>query len=228
VNGLAVLDTGDISFGKPSRITVSTAMGSSGFVDVERKAELGGPLHTKGMEILQGYLESTFAQEHAISLSARTVFEQSYSGIDGDSASSTELYAILSSLSGIPIHQGIAVTGSVNQKGEIQAIGGVNQKIEGYYEVCKLKGLNEEQGVMIPETNVKHLMLKEEVVEAVKKGDFKVWSVSHIDEGIEVLTGTKAGKKLKKGGFSKDSIKEKVDKRLKEMNEKLKANRNRN
>ncbi len=222
VNGLAVLDTGDLSFGKPSRITVSTAMGSNGFVDVERKAELGGPIHTKGMEILQGYLESTFAQDHAINLSARTVFEQSYSGIDGDSASSTELYAILSSLSGQPIQQGIAVTGSVNQKGEVQAIGGVNQKIEGYFEVCRMKGLNGQQGVMIPETNLPNLMLREEVIDAVKKGDFKIWSVSHIDEGIEILTGVKAGKKLKKGGFSKDSIKDKVDHRLKEMNDKLK------
>lgn len=222
VNGLAVLDTGDISFGKPSRITVSTAMGSKGIVDVERKAELGGPIHTKGMEILQGYLESCFAQEHAIDLSARTVFEQSYSGIDGDSASSTELYGILSSLSGVPIQQGIAVTGSVNQKGEVQAIGGVNQKIEGYFEVCELKGLNGEQGVMIPNTNVGNLMLKEEIVEAVKKGDFRIWSVGHVDEGIEVLTGVKAGKKLKGGGFSKNSIKEKVDHRLKEMNDKLK------
>ncbi|MFB6258741.1 MAG: Lon protease family protein [Flavobacteriales bacterium] len=226
VNGLAVLDTGDISFGKPSRITVSTAMGSSGFVDVERKAELGGPIHTKGMEIIQGYLESSFAQDHAISLTARTVFEQSYSGIDGDSASSTELYAILSSLAAVPIQQGIAVTGSVNQKGEVQAIGGVNQKIEGYFEVCRMKGLTGEQGVLIPNTNVKNLMLREEVIEAVKNGEFNIWSVGHIDEGIELLTGVKAGKKLKKGGFSKDSIKDKVDRRLKEMNERSKGNKN--
>ncbi len=193
INGLSVLDFGDITFGVPSRITCTVSPGKSGVIDIEREAELSGPIHTKGVLILSGFLMNKFMQDKPPSLSARLVFEQSYSGVEGDSASSTELYAILSSLSGVPIKQGIAVTGSVNQKGEIQPIGGVNEKIEGYYEICKALGLNGEQGVLIPASNIKNLMLKEEVVDAIKEDKFKIWTANNIEEGIEVLTGVKAG-----------------------------------
>jgi len=193
VNGLSVLGLGDISFGIPSRITCTVSLGKSGVIAVEREAELSGPLHTKGVLILTGYLNGKFMQERPIGLSARLVFEQSYSPVDGDSASSTELYAILSALSSVPIKQGIAVTGSVNQRGEIQPIGGVNQKVEGYFEICKRKGLNGQQGVMVPAANIKNMMLKEEVVEAVRAGNFKIWAVETIEDGIEILTGMKAG-----------------------------------
>jgi predicted ATP-dependent protease len=195
-------------------------MGREGLVDIEREAELSGPIHTKGFLILSGYLNQKYATEKPLSLSARLVFEQSYSGVDGDSASSTELYALLSELSNIPIKQGIAVTGSVNQKGVVQAIGGVNQKIEGFFEVCKAKGITGEQGVMIPESNVNDLMLKEEVVEAVNQGKFHIWPVKSIDEGIEILTGVKAGERLQDGGFAKESVHAKVDQRLFELAEK--------
>ena len=193
VNGLSVLDFGDISFGVPSRITCTVNPGKGGVLDIEREAEMGGPIHTKGVLILSGFLMSRFMQDKPPCLSARIVFEQSYSGVEGDSASSTELYAILSALSGIPIKQGIAVTGSVNQKGEIQPIGGVNEKIEGYYEICKALGLTGEQGVLIPAANLRNLMLKEEVVDAIKAGKFTIWAAGTIEEGIEVLTGVKAG-----------------------------------
>lgn len=193
INGLSVIDIGDISFGIPSRITCSVSLGKGGVIAIEREAELSGPIHTKGVLILTGYLSGKFMQDKPVSLSARLVFEQSYSGVEGDSASSTELYAILSALSTLPIKQGIAVTGSVNQKGEIQPIGGVNEKIEGYYEICKNIGLNGEQGVMIPSANMRNMMLKEEVAEAVKEGKFKIWAVDTIDDGIEILTGVKAG-----------------------------------
>ena len=164
-------------------------------MDIEREAKMGGPIHTKGVLILSGYINDKYAKDKLLSLSARLVFEQNYEGVEGDSASSTELYSILSSLSGLPIKQNLAVTGSVNQKGEVQAIGGVNEKIEGFFEVCKAKGLTGQQGVMIPDSNVQNLMLKEEVVDAVKEGKFNVYSVKTIDEGIEVLTGTKAGER---------------------------------
>ncbi|MDV7391728.1 S16 family serine protease, partial [Arthrospira platensis SPKY1] len=177
VNGLAVLDLGDISFGRPNRITASISVGSAGILDIEREAKLGGPIHTKGVLILTGFLAETFGSDKQVSLQAHLVFEQSYGGVEGDSASSTELYALISALSGIPINQGIAVTGSVNQKGEVQAIGGVNQKIEGFFDVCKIKGLTGRQGVMIPAANVQNLMLKHEVLEAVEKGKFSIWSV---------------------------------------------------
>ena len=183
VNGLSVLGTGDVAFGQPSRITVSVGLGREGLVDIEREAKLGGPLHTKGVMILSGYLAGKFAQDKPLSLSARIVFEQNYSGVDGDSASSTELYAILSALSGLPIRQNIAVTGSVDQNGEIQAIGGVNEKIEGFFEVCKAKGLTGDQGVMIPRSNETNLMLKEAVVEAVQGGKFHIWSVDYSRRG---------------------------------------------
>ncbi len=221
VNGLSVLQMGEIEFGQPSRITVSIGLGRDGLVDIEREAKLGGPLHTKGVLILSGYLTEKFAQETPLSLSARLVFEQSYTGVDGDSASSTELYAILSALSDLPIQQGIAVTGSVNQKGEVQAIGGVNEKIEGFFDICVAKGLTGRQGVIIPESNVSNLMLKEPVVEAVQNGKFHVWPVKTIEEGIEILTGCSAGERLPEGGFSEDTVNGRVEKRLKVLSRRL-------
>ena len=222
VNGLSVSSLGDITFGRPSRITASIGLGREGLIDIEREAKLGGPIHTKGVMILSGYLAQKYAQDKPLSLSARLVFEQSYSGVEGDSASSTELYALLSSLSGLPIKQGIAVTGSINQKGEVQAIGGVNEKIEGFFETCKAMGLTGEQGVIIPESNVQNLMLKEEVVEAVREGKFHIWSVKNVDEGIEILTGVKAGARQEDGIFEEGSVNYLVDKRLRELAEKMK------
>jgi len=219
VNGLAVIDIGEYMFGKPSRITAKTYMGKSGVVDIERQVKMGGNIHSKGVMILNGYLGEKFAQERPLSLSASICFEQSYDGVDGDSASSTEAYCILSSLSGVPIKQSIAVTGSMNQHGMVQPIGGVNEKIEGFFHVCKVKGLTGDQGVMIPEANSKHLMLKDEVIDAVKKKKFHIWAVSTIDEGIEVLTGKKAGVKDKKGKYSKGTISYLVDEKLKEYSE---------
>ncbi|MHA2172087.1 MAG: Lon protease family protein [Candidatus Kariarchaeaceae archaeon] len=214
VNGLSVLQLGDITFGQPSRITASVGLGKQGVVNVEREANMSGPIHTKGMLILSGYLTQKFAQDKPLSLNAHVAFEQNYGGVAGDSASSTELYAILSALSDSPIKQGIAVTGSVNQKGEVQAIGGVNEKIEGFFEICKLKGLTGEQGVMIPSSNKKNLMLKQEVIAAVEKGEFHIWSIETIEDGIEVLTGVKAGERGKDGTFEKNSIFDRADTRL--------------
>jgi predicted ATP-dependent protease len=202
-------------------VTASVGLGRDGVIDIEREAKMGGPIHTKGVLILSGYLNEKYAQDKPLSLSTRLVFEQSYGGVEGDSASSTELYAILSVLSELPIKQNLAVTGSVNQKGEVQAIGGVNEKIEGFFEVCKAKGFTGKQGVMIPESNVQNLMLKEEVVDAVKAGQFRIYSVKTIDEGIEILTGMKAGERLKDGTIEKDTVNFFVDKRLREMAEKL-------
>jgi lon-related putative ATP-dependent protease len=222
VNGLSVIGLGDFAFGTPSRVTVSIGLGREGVVDIEREAKMGGPIHTKGVLILSGYLNEKYAQDKPLSLSARLVFEQNYAGVEGDSASSTELYSILSALSSLPIKQNIAATGSVNQKGEVQAIGGVNEKIEGFFEVCKAKGLTGQQGVMIPESNVQNLMLKEEILDAVKEKKFHIYAVSTIDEGIENLTGIKAGVKRKDGTFEKDTVNDRVDKRLREIAEKLK------
>ena len=202
VNALSIIDMGDLKIGKPSKITCSINLGKEGIITVEREAELSGPIHTKGVLILNGYLAERFFQDKPISLTARLVFEQSYAEIEGDSASSTELYALLSSLSKTPIQQGIAVTGSVNQKGEIQSIGGINEKIEGYFEVCKIIGFNGEQGIMIPSSNVQNLMLKKEVIEAVKENKFKIWTVDNIDDGIEVLTGIRSGTIEEKGSIS--------------------------
>jgi len=173
--------------------------GKDGIIAIEREAELSGPIHTKGVMILTGYLSEKYIQEKPISLNARVVFEQSYGEIEGDSASSSELYTILSGLSNLPIKQGIAVTGSVNQKGEIQAVGGINEKIEGYFEVCKLLGGGEEQGVIIPSANIRNLMLKEQVLEAIKQNKFKIWAIDTIDDGIEILTGLKAGTPQEEG-----------------------------
>jgi lon-related putative ATP-dependent protease len=217
VNGLAVLGIGDYAFGRPSRITASVGVGREGILDIERLAQMGGATHTKGVLIISGFLNDRYAMDAPLSLSARLVFEQSYSGVDGDSASSTELYALLSELSEVPIRQNIAVTGSVSQKGEVQAIGGVNQKIEGYYETCKAIGLTGEQGCMIPWANVRNLMLKEEVVQAIKDGKFHVWPVRTIDEGIEVLTGVKAGERKDDGTYEEGTINYLVQQRLAAM-----------
>jgi lon-related putative ATP-dependent protease len=222
VNGLSVMGLGDFAFGNPSRVTASIGLGREGVIDIEREAKMGGPIHTKGVLILSGYLNEKYAQDKPLSLSARLVFEQSYGGVEGDSASSTELYAMLSALSGLPIKQSIAVTGSVNQKGEVQAIGGVNEKIEGFFEVCKAKGFSGQQGVMIPDSNMQNLMLKEEIVDAVKAGKFHIYSAKTVDEGIEVLTGVKAGERRQDGTFEEGTVNYRVDKQLKEMAEKLK------
>ncbi|MBW1866556.1 MAG: AAA family ATPase, partial [Deltaproteobacteria bacterium] len=195
VNALAVYQIGDMAFGRPSRITAETYMGKQGIVNIEREAKLSGKTHDKGVLILSGYLGRTFAQNYPLSLAISITFEQSYGGIDGDSASSTELYAILSSLADIPIRQGISVTGSVNQKGQIQAIGGVNQKIEGFYDMCSGRSLTGKQGVLIPKANVKNLMLKRAVIDAVEKGRFHIYQVATVDEGIEILTGVPAGQR---------------------------------
>jgi predicted ATP-dependent protease len=219
VNGLAVLATGDFAFGNPSRITASIAVGREGVIDIERQAEMSGPSHTKGVLILSGYLNDTYAREKPLSLSARLVFEQNYGGVDGDSASSTELYSLLSALAGVPIKQYIAVTGSVNQKGEVQAIGGVNEKVEGFFEICKARGLTGKHGCMIPSSNVQHLMLKDEVIVAIKAGKFHIWPVSTISEGIEVLTDMPAGKRSADGTFEKETINSLVQKRLDDMAE---------
>jgi len=219
INGLSVLSVGDFSFGAPSRITVAVGLGKEGLIDVQREVNMSGPIHGKGVMIIAGYLASKFAYDKPLTVSARIVFEQNYEGVEGDSASSTELYALLSALSGVPIRQNVAVTGSVNQKGEVQPIGGVNEKIEGYYEVCKTRGLNGSHGVLIPETNVRNLMLKQEVIDAVKAGSFHIYTAKTIEDGIEILTGIPAGKRLPDGGFEKDSIFDRVDRKLREMAE---------
>jgi lon-related putative ATP-dependent protease len=216
VNGLSVYDTGEYSFGKPSRITVNTAMGKAGIINIEREADLSGPSHNKGVLILSGYLRRLYAQNKPLVMSASIAFEQSYGGVDGDSASSTEIYAILSSLAEVPIRQDIAVTGSVNQKGEIQPIGGVNQKIEGFFDVCKARGLTGGQGVMIPLQNVPDLMLRHDVVEAVEGRKFHIYPIQTIDEGIEILTGIPAGRTLSGNKFPKGTIHFLVDNKLTE------------
>lgn len=223
VNGLAVLDLGDISFGKPSRITAKTWMGRAGVIDIEREAKLAGQIYQKGVLILSGYLGAKYAQRRPLALSASLAFEQSYEGVDGDSASSTELYALLSSLGELPIRQGIAVTGSVNQHGEVQPIGGANEKIEGYFAVCKAKGLTGEQGVMIPATNERHLMLNPEVRAAVAAGRFHIWSVATIDQGLEILTGQPAGAPDAEGVYPAGSVHRAVQDRLAAFAEGLKG-----
>ena len=222
VNGLAVYQLGDFSFGKPSRITAKTFMGRGGIVNIERESKMSGKSHDKGVLILGGFLGGKYAQQTPLSLSSSVCFEQSYDGVDGDSASSTELYAILSSLSDIPINQGIAVTGSVNQNGEVQAIGGVNYKIEGHYDVCRLKGFSAGQGVMIPRANVRNLMLRGDVVAAVRAGRFHIYAVSTIDEGIEVLTGISAGARNSEGTYPEGSVHDRVQKKLKLFSEQQK------
>ena len=211
VNGLSVLSLGNFSFGRPARITARTRLGSGKVVDIERETKLGGPLHSKGVLILTGLLAGKFTLDAPMSLWASLVFEQSYGGVEGDSASSAELYALLSSLSGVPIRQSLGVTGSVNQRGEVQAIGGVNEKIEGFFDICLARGLTGDQGVLIPASNVKHLMLRKDVVEAARDGKFAIWPVTTIDQGIELLTGVKAGEASADGGYPPDSVYGKVE-----------------
>jgi lon-related putative ATP-dependent protease len=206
INGLSVIMLGDFAFGRPSRITARVRLGKGDVVDIEREVELGGPLHSKGVMILAGFLGARYAEDRPLSLSASLVFEQSYAGIEGDSASSAELYALLSAIGELPIRQSLAVTGSVNQRGEIQAIGGVNEKIEGFFDICKARGLTGEQGVLIPTSNVKHLMLRQEVVEAVEAGQFHIYPVKSVDEGMEILTGLDAGDRDKHGDYPEGSV----------------------
>ena len=215
LNGLTVMSIGNYTFGKPAKITVNTYTGKSGIVNIEREVEISGPSHSKGVLILTGYLGEMFAQDMPLCLTASICFEQLYNGVDGDSASSTELYGLLSSLSGIPINQSIAVTGSVNQKGQIQPIGGVNEKIEGYFQVCKVRGLDGSHGVMIPVQNVDNLQLSDEVIDAVKNKKFHVYAISTIEEGIEVLTGVPAGKRDKDGHFPAGTVNRLVYEKLK-------------
>ncbi len=224
INGLCVMEMGDYTFGMPTRITASTYTGKAGIVNIEKEAEMSGSIHDKGMQVLIGYLGGKYAQRYPLTLSCRVCFEQSYNGIDGDSASSTETYAIISSLSGCPINQQLAVTGSMNQKGEIQPIGGVTYKIEGFFDVCKERGLTGSQGCIIPASNIKDLVLKDEVVEAVKEGRFHIYAIETIDDGIELLMGRKAGKALARGGYSKDSVHYLVENKLKNYYKKASEN----
>ena len=219
LNGLTVMTIGDYTFGKPAKITVNTYTGKNGIINIEREVEISGPSHSKGVLILTGYLGEMFAQDIPLCLTASICFEQLYNGVDGDSASSTELYGLLSSLSGIPINQSIAVTGSVNQKGQIQPIGGVNEKIEGFFQICKMRGLDGSHGVMIPVQNVDNLQLSDDVIEAVKNNQFHIYTVSTIEEGIEVLTGVPAGKKDKNGRFPAGTINYLVYEKLKKYAE---------
>ncbi|MEN6641442.1 MAG: ATP-binding protein [Armatimonadia bacterium] len=217
INGLSIMQLGDYMIGRPGRLTCRTFTGRSGVIQIDREAKLTGRIHDKGMMTLSGFLGERYGKNEQIQLSATLSFEQLYSELEGDSASSTELYCLLSSIGEVPIKQGIAVTGSVNQKGEVQAIGGVSRKIEGFFKTCKIKGLTGEQGVLIPNTNVRHLMLKPEVVEAVKNGQFHIWSARTIDEGIEVLTGMPAGKPDRKGNYPEDTINGRVQARLRKI-----------
>ncbi len=217
VNGLAVLSLGELSFGKPSRISARVSLGRGQVVNVERETKLSGRIHDKGFMILNGYVQGKYGYDKPLSLAASIGFEQNYSEVDGDSASSTELYALLSAISGLPIYQGIAVTGSVDQNGDVQAIGGGTQKIEGFFEVCKVRGLTGKQGVMVPADNVQHLTLRDEVLDAIQAGKFHIYSISTIDEGIEVLTGTPAGERLEGGGYPEGTVHYLVEERLKDM-----------
>ena len=215
INGLTIMNVGDYTFGKPVKITANTYTGKNGIINIEREVELSGSSHSKGILILSGYLGEMFAQDMPLSLTASICFEQLYSGVDGDSASSTELYALLSSLSEIPINQAFAVTGSVNQKGQIQPIGGVNDKIEGFFQVCKMRGLDGSHSVIIPRQNVRNLNLSNEVVQAVKEGKFHIYAITTIDEGIELLTGVPAGSRDENGNFPAGTINYLVYQKLK-------------
>jgi lon-related putative ATP-dependent protease len=223
VNGLSVIMLGEYAFGRPSRITARVRLGKGEVVDIERQVEMGGPIHSKGVMILSGFLGARYAAERPFSLSATLVFEQSYSGVEGDSASSAELYALLSALAGAPIKQSLAVTGSVNQRGQVQAIGGVNEKIEGFFDLCQARGLTGEQGVLIPAANVRHLMLRADVVAAVAAGKFHVYPVTTIDEGIEILTGFVAGEADRNENYPEDSLNGRVVARLIALAEKQRA-----
>jgi lon-related putative ATP-dependent protease len=222
LNGLSVYQVGGYSFGRPTKITAKTSIGRAGIINIEREANLGGKTYNKGVLILNGFLKSRYGQERPMAMDATLGFEQSYSDVEGDSASSAEVYALLSSLADAPLNQELAVTGSVNQNGEIQPIGGVNQKIEGFYDVCKSRGFNGKQGVMIPESNIQDLMLRQDIIDTVRKKKFHIYAVATIDQGIELLTGIKAGKRTKTG-FEKDSINDRVDKKLQDFAQKMKG-----
>src|SRR6202007_332791 len=222
VNGLSVLEIGGYSFGKPVRITATAALGKAGLINIEREANLSGRFHDKGVHIIAGYLRSKFAQDKPLSLAASICFEQSYSGVDGDSASSTEVYALVSALADLPLRQDIAVTGSMNQQGDVQAIGGINEKIEGFFDVCKIEGLTGSQGVLMPASNVEDLMLREDILDAVAAKKFHVWPVARIEQGIELLTGVPAGDRNGDGTFPPGTAFARLDERLSEMAETLK------
>jgi predicted ATP-dependent protease len=217
INGLSIYQIGSYSFGKPTRITAQVSVGEKGVVNIEREARMSGRIHDKGVLILTGYLSGKYGQKAPLSLNASICFEQSYAGVDGDSASSTELYAILSSLAGLALKQSIAVTGSINQKGMIQPIGGVNEKVEGFFETCKSQGLTGQQGVMIPYQNVQNLVLEEDVVRAVQQGKFHVFPVRDVDEGLEILTDVAAGRVQEDGSYPPGTVHGLVQQRLNEM-----------
>jgi lon-related putative ATP-dependent protease len=223
VNGLSVLQLGPVALGRPSRITASVRLGSGRVVDIEREVELGGPIHSKGVMILAGFVGARYTADRPLSLHASLVFEQSYSGVEGDSASCAELCALLSALAEVPIRQSLAVTGSVNQHGEVQAVGGVNEKIEGFYDLCAARGLSGDQGVIIPASNVKHLMLRDDVVEAVEVGRFRVWGIETVDQALELLTGTSAGARDDAGRFPDGSVNQRVESRLEALAEKARS-----
>ena len=216
INGLVVYNFTRNSFGKPTRITTQVRLGRGEFINIEREVAMSGPIHSKGVLILQALIANRFAKRSPLSLSASIVFEQSYGGVDGDSASSTEYYCMLSAIANLPIKQSLAVTGSINQFGEIQPIGGVNEKIEGFFEVCKYNGLTGKQGVIIPRTNVVNLMLREDVLEAVENGQFSIYAIDDVDDGIELLTGIPAGKADKRGRFPKGTVNYMVQQSLEE------------
>ena len=218
VNGLSIIALGDYTFGRPSRITSSVYLGRKGIVNIERESRMSGSIHDKGVLIISGYLGQKYAQEFPLTLSASLCFEQAYNGIEGDSASSAELFALLSSISGLPLQQGVAVTGSVNQKGELQPVGGITKKIEGFFAACKLKGLNGQQGIIIPHQNIINLMLNKEVVDAVEEGAFHIYAVETIDEGMELLTAISAGEKQEDGAYPPGTVNCLVDKKLREYN----------
>jgi predicted ATP-dependent protease len=221
INGLSVYSLGNFMFGKPTRITAQISLGKGQVVDIEREVEMGGPIHSKGVLILAGFLKGRYAQDVPLSLSASLVFEQSYGGVDGDSASSTELYALISRIAEVPLKQNLAVTGSVNQLGQVQPIGGVNEKIEGFFDICKKRGLTGDQGVLIPEANIKHLMLQQDVIDAVGAGKFHIYPVKHIDEGIRILTGIEAGELQEDGTYPEGTINAIVKERLEKMANRL-------
>jgi predicted ATP-dependent protease len=223
INGLSVMSLGGFAFGRPSRITARIRLGKGEVVDIEREVDLGGPLHSKGVLILSGYLSAHYASDRPLSLAASLVFEQSYGGVDGDSASSAELYALLSAIAEVPIDQSLAVTGSVNQYGEVQAIGGVNEKIEGFFDLCAARGLTGRQGVLIPASNVKHLMLHRRVVEAAEQGQFRIFAVKTIDQGLEILTGQPSGVRDTDGRFPDGGVNARVEARLIELADKRRA-----
>ena len=219
INSLSILMTGDHEFGKPNRITATVSVGREGVVAIERESEMSGSMHTKGVMILTSFLKERFAHNKPASLTATLCFEQNYGLVEGDSASSTELFALLSALANVPIYQGIAVTGSVSQKGEIQPIGGVNRKIEAFFDICRHKGLNGRQGVIIPTKNVRNLMLKQDVVDSVKAGQFHIWPIATIEEGIQILCGMPAGTIQADGTYPEGTLFRKVDERVREMDE---------